>query len=116
RCLDCHAAEFICDNCMLQSHAHIPLHQIQRYHNGRFSTVGLKNIGMRIALTHLPCDPCPIPVPENHFIIVDTDRAHNVAIDFCGCGKGGTRAEQLVAARLYPCSYERPRAAISFRM
>ncbi|KAJ7033051.1 hypothetical protein C8F04DRAFT_932267, partial [Mycena alexandri] len=113
KCLDCVGGGYLCDACMLRSHQRVPLHQILRWENGGFSRVDLKTIGMRIPLGHPGCVARAI---EQHFIIVDTDKPHNVAIAFCDCGVGGTRAAQLVAARLYPSSYERPRAAITFRM
>ncbi|KAJ7034873.1 hypothetical protein C8F04DRAFT_1259547 [Mycena alexandri] len=113
KCLDCVGANYICDTCMLRTHRHVPLHQISRWENGSFSRVNLRSIGMRIPLGH---SDCAARSTEQHFIIVDTDKPHNVAIAFCDCGVGGTRAAQLVAARLYPSSYERPRAAITFRM
>ncbi|KAJ7716372.1 hypothetical protein B0H16DRAFT_1229349, partial [Mycena metata] len=116
RCLDCYGVQFLCDDCTLRAHESVPLHQIQRWDQGQFSKVDLKSIGMRIRLGHPLKTVCPSIVAQNHFIIIDTDSAHDVAIDFCGCGHGGSRAEQLIAARLHPCTYDRPRAAISFRM
>ncbi|KAJ7036393.1 hypothetical protein C8F04DRAFT_1257957 [Mycena alexandri] len=114
KCLDCLGSDYLCDSCMLRSHGHIPLHQIlKRWENGGFARVDLKSIGMHILLGH---PGCLARVTEPHFIILDTDKPHDVAIDFCDCGVGGTRAAQLVAARLYPSSYERPRSAITFRM
>ncbi|KAJ7021003.1 hypothetical protein C8F04DRAFT_1274243 [Mycena alexandri] len=114
KCLDCLGSDYLCDSCMLRSHGHIPLHQIlKRWENGGFARVDLKSIGMHILLGHPGCLAC---VTEPHFIILDTDKPHDVAIDFCDCGVGGTCAAQLVAARLYPSSYEQPRSAITFRM
>ncbi|KAJ7022489.1 hypothetical protein C8F04DRAFT_884063, partial [Mycena alexandri] len=113
RCLECFDAQYLCIRCMLQSHRQVPLHQILHWENGQSSRVGLKSIGMCIPLGHPSCE---MRLSEPHFIIMDTDRPHDVAIDFCGCGVAGSPSGQLVAARLYPATYERPRAAISFRM
>ncbi|KAJ7733637.1 hypothetical protein B0H16DRAFT_1207262, partial [Mycena metata] len=111
RCLECFDARYLCIRCMLQSHSQVPLHQILHWDNGRSSRVDLKTIGMAIRLGHAGCG---MRLSEPHFIIMDTDRPHDVAIDFCGCGASGSPSAQLIAARLYPATCERPRAAISF--
>ncbi|KAJ7178242.1 hypothetical protein C8R46DRAFT_824002, partial [Mycena filopes] len=119
RCLDCYGADFLCDVCIVSAHQQNPLHQIMRWHDGVFSKVNLKTLGLRIFLGHGPGLRCPDPQRESHFIIVDCDQSHDVAIEFCGCkapSPTNTRARQLLARRLYPTSYERPRAAVSFRM
>ncbi|KAJ7024213.1 hypothetical protein C8F04DRAFT_894733, partial [Mycena alexandri] len=113
RCLECFDAQYLCIRCMLQSHRQVPLHQILHWDNGQSSRVGLKAIGMTIPLGH---PSCGMRLTEHHFIIMDTDKPHDVAIDFCGCSTVGPPSAQLIAAWLYPATCERPRAAISFHM
>jgi hypothetical protein len=77
-------------------------------------------LGLRIQLGHLVGQnrECHLPVPTDGeaFVIVDEHGVHRVALDFCGCGKGGEHSLQLLRSRLYPATVAAPRTAATFNV
>jgi hypothetical protein len=47
------------------------------------------------------------------FVIVNDTGIHDVSLDFCGCS-GGSKARQLLRARLYPATGASLRTAATF--
>ncbi|KAJ7440330.1 hypothetical protein B0H11DRAFT_2253095 [Mycena galericulata] len=119
RCDDCMAGgELICKTCLVAEHRPNPLHGVQYWNGKYFEDKTLKELGLRIQLGHWVgrnnrCS-LPEPAPGNDFVIVGENAVHRVALDFCGCGKGGTHASQLLRARLYPATVVHPRTAATF--
>ena len=86
--------------------------------NGKFfehST--LKKLGSRIQLGHAIGDRCLLPTPTfgDSFVVIDINGIHDVGLDFCGCGRGSTMAQQLLRFRLYPATVQNPNTAATFR-
>ena len=85
--------------------------------NGRFFVVvTLQSIGLCIQLGHggAPC-PLPSPGPET-FCIIDTSGFHSILVDFCGCRVNGNlnQRTQLLRARWFPATFNRPKTAFTF--
>ncbi|KAJ6518332.1 hypothetical protein C8R47DRAFT_959834, partial [Mycena vitilis] len=118
RCKDCLGGdELLCKPCIVEQHSRTPLHCIEFWTGQTFEKKTLKQLGLRIQLGHWnPGNPrCSAPESAvgNDFVIVDERAIHEVAVHFCGCG-GGSRARQLLRARLYPATGAAPRTAATF--
>ncbi|KAH9965071.1 hypothetical protein BGW80DRAFT_1255055, partial [Lactifluus volemus] len=61
--------------------------------------------------------PCPLPSagPEN-FCIFDTYGVHYISVDFCDCRTNGFihQRTQLLRARWFPATFNRPKTAFTF--
>ncbi|KAJ7500922.1 hypothetical protein B0H11DRAFT_2225311 [Mycena galericulata] len=119
RCDDCMSGgELVCISCLKFEHRRLPLHRVKAWTGECFEDKTLKELGLRIQLGHWvgrnnKC-PLPIPAPADDFVIVGERGVHRVALDFCGCGKGGSHPQQLLRARLYPATVVNPRTAATF--
>ncbi|KAJ6455099.1 hypothetical protein C8R47DRAFT_1228413 [Mycena vitilis] len=119
RCKTClSGGEMLCKACIVQRHQVNPLHSVQRWNGSWFLPTTLKKLGLRIQLGHWhQADRrCPVPEPAagDDFVIVDDHAVHEVALDFCGCGGGGSYTKQLMRAQLFPATVQAPRTAGTF--
>ena len=89
-----------------------------KHWNGKFfERKALKDLGGRIQLGHATGEPCSLPTPAfgDSFTIIDINGIHDIGLDFCGCGRHGTMAQQLLRFRLYPATVQNPITAATFR-
>ncbi|KAJ7077654.1 hypothetical protein B0H15DRAFT_954947 [Mycena belliarum] len=116
RCRDCLWGAPMCSACIVSEHEEHPLHRIQTWTGGAWICGSLKSLGLRIALGHgrRGGGRCVFPFPVDNFVIINADGPHGVAVDFCGCGHGPRRLEQLNAVRLFATTYPDITVAISF--
>ncbi|KAJ6452905.1 hypothetical protein DFH09DRAFT_1351463 [Mycena vulgaris] len=119
RCRICLAGgEMLCKSCVVQQHKYSPLHAIECWTGTDFERTSLKTLGLRIQLGHWHQRDrrCAVPTPAagDAFVIVDTHGVHQVGLDFCGCGGGGSQTKQLLRAALYPATVQAPRTAGTF--
>ncbi|KAF8066636.1 hypothetical protein FPV67DRAFT_1417508 [Lyophyllum atratum] len=108
RCVDCAGGHLLCQVCMVSTHRHNPLHEIERWTGTYFEKASLKSIGLRVLLGHPLDDSCPIPYPVNDFVVVHTNGIHEVAVDFCGCQQAKPHIVQLLRYHWFPASIDRP--------
>ncbi|KAJ7893529.1 hypothetical protein B0H13DRAFT_1625179 [Mycena leptocephala] len=118
RCKTCVGGdELLCQGCIVDRHAQSPFHLIEYWTGDMFQKKTLKDMGLRIQLGHwTPGNSrcaAPEPAPGDAFVIVNDSGIHEVSLDFCGCG-GGSKARQLLRARLYPATGASPRTAATF--
>ncbi|KAJ7046193.1 hypothetical protein C8F04DRAFT_938986 [Mycena alexandri] len=119
RCEDCvRGGEMLCRACMVATHGQTPLHRIEMWGDDMFTRTTLKDLGLRIQVGHWdPSDRrcgAPDAAAGEAFVIVDSDAVHEVALDFCGCGLGGSKTRQLLRAAMYPATGGNPRTAATF--
>ncbi|KAJ6505093.1 hypothetical protein C8R45DRAFT_817502 [Mycena sanguinolenta] len=124
RCEECFTGALFCAPCLVQLHADNPFHFVQTWNGTFFERNSLRSLGLRIQLGHTRGELCPgtlARVPEEHgntdkkcFCIVHTNGIHEVALDFCTCGKAQSHAVQFLRAQLYPATTLRPSSAASF--
>ncbi|KAJ7106182.1 hypothetical protein C8R44DRAFT_886074 [Mycena epipterygia] len=119
RCGDCMTGgEMICKGCLLSQHRMYPLHRVEHWTGVYFEKMTLKQLGLRIQLGHWHAGNHECNLPEaadsDAFMIVNEHGVHEVTLDFCGCGTGGTKPTQLLRARLYPAMVVSPWTAATF--
>ncbi|KAJ7832867.1 hypothetical protein B0H14DRAFT_3463132 [Mycena olivaceomarginata] len=83
RCIDCLDGCLYCKDCVQDIHYRSPLHHIEEWTGDHFE----RRLG-------------------DAFVIVDSHTIHEVALDFCGCGK--PKPIQLLCMRLYPATGTNP--------
>ncbi|KAF6750496.1 hypothetical protein DFP72DRAFT_991595 [Ephemerocybe angulata] len=119
RCMGCDNVHMLCEECMRESHLHLPLHRIQRWNGHFFVRVPLKSLGLRIQLGHAPGEICPKPDTAwgDDFVIIDVDGVHTLGVDYCTCGASTmNQVDQLLERRLYPATTVNPKSAATFRV
>ncbi|KAJ7198441.1 hypothetical protein C8J57DRAFT_1635386 [Mycena rebaudengoi] len=122
RCIDCiGGGQLLCAPCLILRHKQLPLHRVQQYWNGDFfAWRTLRDLGLRVQLGHWEGYEHRCPVPESVcgdvFIIMDNHGIHEVNVDFCGCGGGGSHNIQLLHAGLYPATTTNPRTVATFAL
>ncbi|KAG1775873.1 hypothetical protein EV702DRAFT_972290, partial [Suillus placidus] len=118
RCRDCFGVEMLCHACILQWHAHNPLHRVEEWRSTFFARVSLKLLGLRIQLGHNLGQKCynPEPAAGDDFIVVDVHGIHEIGLDFCGCETAQIHYKPLIRARLFPATATNPQSAATFAL
>ncbi|KAJ6478450.1 hypothetical protein DFH09DRAFT_1253383 [Mycena vulgaris] len=119
RCVDClGGGQLLCVDCIVSCHRQLPLHRIEHWTGTQLLRKTLKTLGLRIQLGHWygPDRRCPLSAPAagDDFVIVDDHGVHEVALDYCSCGQGGTETVQLLRGGLWPATTTAPRTAATF--
>ncbi|KAK0499952.1 hypothetical protein EDD18DRAFT_1348753 [Armillaria luteobubalina] len=114
-CVTCRDGRLFCQNCIISLHEACPTHVIQHWNGKYFNKVPLRELGMRYQVGHLAGEVCPHPWPAfgNHFIIIDTNGIHDVALDFCSCMRKRLFAMQLQGSWLFPATDSEPCTAVT---
>lgn len=76
------------------------------------------SLGLRVQVGHPAGEACvnPTPVAKDGFVVIDTDRIHTIALQFCDCDQAVDRHIQLLRARFYPSTTIYPQTAATFRV
>ncbi|KAF8153587.1 hypothetical protein K438DRAFT_1622801, partial [Mycena galopus ATCC 62051] len=122
RCKDCFTDALFCQACLVRLHRDNPLHRVEvsvppysPQHATLFERVTLKSLGLRIQLGHGRNGICPgTKCSREDFCIVDSNGIHEVALDFCSCGRAEDHDVQLLRNRLYPATTTSPATAATF--
>ncbi|KAF8142326.1 hypothetical protein K438DRAFT_1635815, partial [Mycena galopus ATCC 62051] len=113
RCKSCYGDELLCSGCIVEAHTTNPLHRIERWNGHWFEASSLKSQGLRVQLGHPPRERCSEPVSLHaNFVVLHTNGIHEVAVDACDCEHrvwAGWPEEQLLRARWFPATDDRPR-------
>ncbi|KAF7308831.1 CxC2 domain-containing protein [Mycena kentingensis (nom. inval.)] len=111
RCTECYACGLVCKTCILDMHTASPFHWVQQWTGTFYRRVALKSLGLRVQLGHPVGEVCSFRLlGPKEFLVIHRNGIHEVSIDFCGCHAHGERSFplQLLQARLYPATTERP--------
>lgn len=78
----------------------------------------LKDAGLRVQVGHLPGEVCrrPVRLPEDSFVVVDSDGVHDISLEYCGCETAAPRYIQLLRASLFPATVSEPKTAATFHV
>ncbi|KAI0054927.1 hypothetical protein BV25DRAFT_1922257 [Artomyces pyxidatus] len=117
RCEDCFGSPLVCESCICADHAKEPLHRIQKWNGAFFEKYSLSEAGLCIQLGHDGL-VCPLPRPyTTTMTVIDISGVHRVCVRFCDCSNAGTAYNyvQLLRARWWPATVQRPRTVITLR-
>ncbi|KAG2099666.1 hypothetical protein BD769DRAFT_1631155 [Suillus cothurnatus] len=110
RCRDCFRVEMVCCACILQWHAHNPLHRVEEWHSTFFVRVSLKLLGLRIQLGHNPGEN------GDDFVVTDVHGIHKIGLDFCSREMAQIHYKQLICAQWFPATATNPQTAATFAL
>ncbi|TDL13645.1 hypothetical protein BD410DRAFT_735067, partial [Rickenella mellea] len=117
RCTDCFGCHLHCSECLVSSHALLPLHRIEKWTGEFFERTTLNVLNLRVQLGHHG-GPCTVPErAQRPLTVVDTTGIHRVYVDYCGCGESGGvfhHRIQLLRHRWFPATLDRPSTVMTF--
>jgi CxC2 like cysteine cluster associated with KDZ transposases len=89
----------------------------QVWTGGFFSLVSLSSIGLVIPLGHIGSD-CPFATTITPITVLHVNGMHRVSIKFCSCPASftPTRRVQLLRARLFPATVDKPQTCATFEL
>ncbi|KAK0477410.1 hypothetical protein IW261DRAFT_1551980 [Armillaria novae-zelandiae] len=102
-------------SCIVTAHLCSPTHIIQHWNSNYFDKIPLWMLGLWYQVGHLVGKACAHPRPAfgSHFMIIDTNSIHNVALDFCHCLREHPLAIQLQCAWLFPGTVLEPHIVVT---
>jgi hypothetical protein len=132
RCETCLHSPEMCRTCIVSTHQNLPfcdlkvsttlpcipvsrLTQLQLWNGDYWQDMALFDINITLAI-QLGHDggTCPVPAADTStMIVVDITGVHRIWVRFCACQKT-ERYIQLLRAKMYPSSENRPRSAWTF--
>ncbi|QRW00966.1 hypothetical protein RhiJN_28984 [Ceratobasidium sp. AG-Ba] len=116
KCRDCLSSPFLCKDCVTVSHKYMPTHCIWQWNGSFLKYISLHEMGLQIPLGNHRTT-CPIGQSRT-LTLGDVTGFHQVTIVFCRCLASSTHApsdyQQLLDARMFPCSDERPTSVFTF--
>ncbi|KAF8593035.1 hypothetical protein BDV93DRAFT_422934, partial [Ceratobasidium sp. AG-I] len=113
-CGDCLHHVLLCKSCLFTEHAMLPSHRFRKWTGTHFERVRLDLIGFVFHLGH-GGRPCTLG-HNRKFTLGDVNGIHELHIRFCRCPGHASGSVQLLRARIYPCSDERPESGFTFNM
>ncbi|KIK34020.1 hypothetical protein CY34DRAFT_26941 [Suillus luteus UH-Slu-Lm8-n1] len=105
-------------DCTVCNHLWSPTHCIKEWTGSFFMATSLKKLGLRIQLGHAIREICILPHKSfnDNFVLIDTNRIHEIAVDFCACETSQTHTTQLLRMGWFPSTTLDPRTAVMFRL
>ncbi|KZV78847.1 hypothetical protein EXIGLDRAFT_783167 [Exidia glandulosa HHB12029] len=121
RCVDCSDQRACCSLCLRARHQCLPFHKVQQWNGKFFARSSLNDAGVRLFLGHEGV-PCPNLNQDSAIVIKigDVSGIHSMTVHKCECRGYGEDPEalyaQLLRARLFPATFERPQTAFTFAL
>ena len=81
-----------------------------------FSDFTLTAAGLIIQLGHCVGDTCSAPSPLHDLMVFDLSGVHRLVVRYCGCDGTLSKHTQLLRARWFPATLDRPATAFSFNI
>ncbi|KAG1867715.1 hypothetical protein F4604DRAFT_1881617 [Suillus subluteus] len=108
RCLDCLGSELYCLACILLTHAHHPLHQLEKWNGNYFERMSLKILGLCVQLCHTTGQRClnPRRLFNDDFVVVDSHGIHEAE----------SHIQQLLRISWFPSTTSDPKTAATFHV
>ncbi|KZV70919.1 hypothetical protein PENSPDRAFT_578685 [Peniophora sp. CONT] len=120
RCLssNCLACTWFCEECIVEAHRRRPLDKIEVWLNGEWQASTLSKLGLVINFGHWNGKRCRLTrYPVSGFVVIHTNGIHEVNVAFCNCAREKVAVrDQLLAARWYPATTDRPETAATFEV
>ncbi|VDB94107.1 unnamed protein product [Peniophora sp. CBMAI 1063] len=120
RCVssNCMTCTWLCAECMVERHKYRPLDRIEIWMNGEWQKSSLQKLGVKVQFGHWDGTECRLlREPAKSFVVIHTNGVHEIDVEFCGCTtKMVHKCDQLMAARWYPATTNKPRMAATFEV
>lgn len=118
QCHNCIQYPASCKACFAQAHVNNPFHwaKVWDANAGHFRSFDLSALGYPLRIGHhgQACEHATAPV---RFEVFADTGPHALLIQFCGhFDKVGNKVDQLLEARLFPCSFDDTKSAIVFNV
>lgn len=94
-------------------HTPLALSAFQKWNGHFFEGTTLTALGLVVQFGHHTCSD---PSPLQDLMVFDLSGVHRLVIRYCGCGDSVSKYTQLLRARLFPATTERPSTAFSFNL
>lgn len=79
-----------------------------------FNDVTLTAAGLTLQLGHRVGDTCSAPSSLRDLMVFDLSGVHRLVVRYCGCDGTLSKHAQLLRARLFPATIDRPATAFAF--
>ncbi|KAJ8694062.1 hypothetical protein PTI98_008995 [Pleurotus ostreatus] len=124
----CFSTQVLCSICCLESHRRSPFHHIQTWKDGHFKDCDLNELGLVVNLGHggkeCPAargdadviNPFMSDNREQSVVIVHTTGIYTRIIKLCSCQDCKSPYVQLLQARLFPATSDRPSTVFTFEV
>ncbi|RDX42700.1 hypothetical protein OH76DRAFT_1362279 [Lentinus brumalis] len=117
RCAECTGGDIFCQECVVQIHAHLPLHRIQRWDGTFFNNVTLRDLGLFVRPAHLDGSSCLTCRPGleglTPITIIHANGLHVVNLQFCSCVEEERRT-LFLRLSWWPATATDPRTCATF--
>ncbi|KAI0686696.1 hypothetical protein C8T65DRAFT_590939 [Cerioporus squamosus] len=117
RCKECVGGDMLCQECLVDTHAHLPLHRVQKWEGTFFKKVALRDLGLFLRPAHLDGSKCltcrPGPEGLTSVTVIHVNGLHTVDIQFCSCVPDERRSLFLRLA-WWPATALDPRTCATF--
>ena len=115
RCTECWDTGSFCASCLIEAHKHLWFHWIERWNGQFFVRYDMASIGFVIYLGHhgLPCPGLARRQDPSNITICHTNGIHRCKLQYCNCSGALEKPHQLIRARLWPATLERPQTAFT---
>lgn len=136
RCNDCMCGALWCEQCLVDNHSQMPLHNIQvcspqplthptaklfyslhpqKWNGSFFERTTLAKLGLRVNLGHAPGLLCELRRKHDNFTVIDLNGIHQVNVNFCQCNST-PEYRQLLQVGWYPATPLQPHTCATLQV
>ncbi|RDX40229.1 hypothetical protein OH76DRAFT_1366517, partial [Lentinus brumalis] len=120
RCTGCATRAVHCQKCIVASHAHLPLHRLEKWDGKKWEKCELRELGVVFQLGH-DGEACPCPSDRTRKMVIgDVTGIHQVQVRFCECLDEADQFTyqwvQLLRQGWFPATTHSPATAFTFQM
>ncbi|KAF7973122.1 hypothetical protein HWV62_16156 [Athelia sp. TMB] len=119
KCTDCLMSLSTCQACFISAHVHNPTHWAERWNGHFFVRHDISELNNHVISLGHSGARCPKHNDNTRavkFTLCDRNGIHETKILFCDCIGGGTRADQLMRAEIFPGSMGAPVTGFTFNL
>ncbi|KAI6094054.1 hypothetical protein EDD16DRAFT_1503664 [Pisolithus croceorrhizus] len=115
RCPDCMHQPLLCTDCCHSMYVAHPLHRVQQWTGDFFEDSALHMTGLQLHLSHdgAPC-PSTSAMGSKYLTVINVTGVHFVLSQPCQCVNAESYHKQLLHAKLYPSTFDKPSTVFTF--
>ena len=121
KCNECMQSDVLCDLCFVEWHRNNPTHWVEQWNSDFFEKMDQSRLGQVLSLGHLgyacPCaGDLSDPSRTTIFNLIDINGVHSMRVAFCRCPTAVDTVDQLLGAKIFPASVDRPTTGFTFNL